>query len=118
MKFKLKTFASGLMKKYHIKRKSNEYDIDNPKNNYSSQEMILVVYTKSRRERYLDNKTGSDEKADFNGKVEIKYGLKDDDYILIEKLMYKVTNLTPRPFSDYCEFELQLTKDLAVEVGN
>ena len=118
MKYRLRTFASGSMEKYIIRRIASEYDIDNPENKYSSLEMILVVYTKSRRERYLDNKTGSDEKADFNGKVEKKYKLQNDDYIVIEGLTYKVTNLTPRPFSDYCEFELQLTKDLVEKAGN
>lgn len=109
MFFALREFAGNEIRGYQVER-STGYSIDNPKGEKEIYIYPMLIYKKTLRV-LTPNADGIRESGQLNGKIEKKYNLKLDDTIIVENQKYRVTELSPRLYSDFMEFVLECERD-------
>ena len=109
MEFKLKEMAGPELREYTVITR-DEYDIDNPQG--STQENIypMLIYKKTLK-TLLPGNDGIREVQSLNGKIEKIYPLKNGDTIEIEGQRYTVTEIMPRIYGDFQEFNLEVQRN-------
>lgn len=113
-KYKLRQFAKGIwrLKKFDLKRNVTTVVPGEIVSIWEDLNFFMLIYKKTLRQKNMEVAVGTEIIGELNCKCEKKYGLKEDDYINVSGVWYKVSNIFPREFADFIECDLKITRKL------
>lgn len=109
MEFRLKTFAAKELAKYKVTRKEG-HTLDNPQGTEKVMELQMVIYKGENKSKQVDE-AGGRTTGKMKGKAFKKDGLQEDDVVEVEGMKWRVTQLFPRMYADFAEFEMEYMRN-------
>lgn len=110
MDFKLEEFAGEELKKYTVIREV-EGDLDNPKGTIKEFSGEMLIYKQRLRGYAPNNQDGGRIQGGLTGKALKTLDLELGDIIIVENLKFKITDIVPRIYADFVEFNLELMRN-------
>lgn len=110
MEFNLEEFAGEELKTYKIIRKIDG-DLENPRGSEIELYGDMLIYKQRQRGYAPNGLDGGRIQGGLSGKALKTLGLQLGDIIIVENLKFRITDIIPRIYADFVEFNLELMRN-------